>query len=137
MMDNTAPDINTTIGSLVAEWRAKPFAWGATDCCQFARAAAWSLHRIVVDAPPYISEREAVRVLRRLGGYQGLMRAHGLQPREIINARRGDFVIFDHEGPGLFEQGIALVTGTHAHAPTASGLVSLERAAWAECWGVA
>jgi hypothetical protein len=126
------------IADLVAEWRGRPFDWGTSDCCQFARAAAWKLHGIAVDAPNYISERDAVRVLRRIGGYERLLASAGLvRRRAIIAATVGDFAIFRHEGPGLFDQGIALVTGTHAHAPTHTGLIAIPRAQWVECWGVA
>ena len=126
------------IATLLAGWRGRAFAWGTADCCQFAREAAWHLHGIVVDAPAYISERDAARTLRRLGGYEALMASTGLQRRRaLIAARVGDFVTFRHEGPGLFDRGIALVTGTQAHAPTAVGLLSIGRAQWLECWGVA
>lgn len=138
----TAKPLNATqldqcLAALVAEWSARPFIWGVTDCCQFARAAAWRLHTIVVDAPAYISERDALRVFKRLGGYASILRGAGLQQRPLEAARRGDFVLYAHEGPGLFTQGLALVTGTHAHAPTRLGLVALSRRAWVECWGVA
>ncbi len=136
------PPLNATtldrdLCALVGEWSARPFQWGATDCCQFARAAAWQIHRVVVDTPAYISEREAARVLARLGGYAGALRQAGFAPREPAAARRGDFVLFAHQGPGLFEQGLGVVTGTHAHAPTRIGLLAIERGAWVQCWGPA
>jgi hypothetical protein len=131
------PNLDQTLAALLADWRQRPFAWGTADCCQFAREAAWRIHGKAVDAPTYVSERDAVRTLRRLGGYAGLLVAAGLQRRRaIIAARRGDFVIFHHEGPGLFDQGIALVTGVQAHAPTAVGIMSIPRTQWVECWGV-
>jgi hypothetical protein len=132
----TPVDMDAEISALLGRWRNRPFVWGTSDCCQFAREAAWSLHGLAVDAPAYVSERDAVRALRALGGYVGLMRVAALQQRPLTAARRGDFVIFAHEGPGLFDQGIALVTGIQAHAPTATGLVSLDRSSWVECWGV-
>lgn len=135
--DRTTEALDQTIADLVVDWSARPFAWGTADCCQFAREAAWRLHGLAVDAPAYVSERDAVRALRRLGGYTGLMIGAGLQRRRaLIAARRGDFVIFSHEGPGLFDQGIALVTGELAHAPTAVGLLGIPRRQWVECWGV-
>lgn len=130
-------DLDAGISELINEWSARPFSWGVTDCCQFARAAAWRLHGIAFDAPAYISERDAVRALRRLGGYPGLLVQAGLQRRRaLMAARRGDFVVFAHEGPGLFDQGIALVTGVTAHAPTLLGLSAIERPQWVEAWGV-
>ena len=132
-----ATTLDQQLSALVAEWSARPFQWGTTDCCQFARAAAWSIHGVVVDAPVYISEREAARVLARMGGYAGMLRLAGMHGRAPSAARRGDFVIFEHSGPGLFKHGLAVVTGTHAHAPTRIGLLAIERSAWVECWGPA
>jgi hypothetical protein len=131
----TATHLDRHISALLNEWSARPFVWGVTDCCQFARAAAWRIHAIVVDTPAYISERDAVRTLARLGGLRGALRGAGLQPRPLASARRGDFVLFRHDGAGLFGEGLALVTGTHAHAPTRLGLIALDRSAWLECWG--
>jgi hypothetical protein len=123
---------------LVGEWAARPFAWGTTDCCQFARAAAMALHGIVVNPPAYNSEREALRTIRALGGYTGLLQSAGLVQRATLaSARRGDFVTFDHLAPGLFTEGLALVTGVEAHATTRIGLISISRRKWVQCWGVA
>jgi len=132
-----ATTLDQTLCALVAEWSARPFQWGITDCCQFARAAAWRVHGVVVDSPNYISEREARRVLDGLGGYAGLVRGAGFTTRPLAAAARGDFVVFEHKGPGLFAHGLAVVTGTHAHAPTRLGLVAIERAAWLACYGPA
>lgn len=125
------------ISGLINEWSARPFCWGATDCCQFARAAAWQIHGVVVDAPAYTTEREARRTLDRLGGYAGLLRGAGMRARPLSAARRGDFVVYEHKGPGLFMHGLALVTGLQAHAPTRLGLLALERSVWLACWGPA
>lgn len=131
-------DLDQRLGALISEWSDRPFEWGISDCCQFARSAAWVLHGIAVDAPPYISERDAARALERMGGYEGLLTGAGLQRRRaLLAARRGDFVIFQHDGPGLFPRGLALVTGTHAHAPTERGLISLPKTVWVDAWGAA
>jgi hypothetical protein len=123
------------MAALLAEWGARPFAWGTTDCCQFARAAAWQIHRVAVDAPAYNSERGARRVLDGMGGYAGLMHRAGFHARPLAAARRGDFVVVEHKGPGLFLHGLGLVTGLQAHAPTRLGLLALDRTVWLECWG--
>jgi hypothetical protein len=133
----TTTQLDATISALVSEWSARPFVWGVTDCCQFARACAQRVHGIEMDPPEYTGEREALRTLRRMGGFAGLLGSAGLQPRPVAQARRGDFVLFNHPGPGLFQSGLAMVTGTHAHAPTRIGLIAIERRAWLECWGVA
>ena len=136
-MPLNATTLDRDLSALVAEWSARPFQWGITDCCQFARAAAWQIHGIAVDSPHYISERDAARVLARLGGYAGLLRAAGLHGRAPSAARRGDFIVFEHNAPGLFKHGLGVVTGTHAHAPTRIGLLAIERSAWVQCWGPA
>jgi hypothetical protein len=130
-----ATTLDRDLSALVAEWSARHFQWGVTDCCQFARAAAWRIHGVAVDSPPYISERDAARVLARLGGYAGLLRGAGFTGRAPSAARRGDFVIFEHNAPGLFKTGMGVVTGSHAHAPTRIGLLAIDRGAWVECWG--
>jgi hypothetical protein len=130
--------IDQKMSDLVAEWQGRAFQWGVSDCCQFARAAAWQLHGIVVDSPAYISERDALRAWRAKGGYHGLFRAAGLvQRRAHLAARRGDCVLVDVADRALFPQGLALVTGPAAHMPGAHGLVSVPRSAWREVWGVA
>lgn len=130
-----ATNLDQTLAALVAEWSVRSFQWGITDCCQFARAAAWRVHGVVVDSPHYISEREARRVLDGLGGYAGLVRSAGFTEHRLAAAARGDFVLYEHKGPGLFAHGLAVVTGTHAHAPTHTGLVAIDRSAWLGCWG--
>jgi len=137
----TADDLDARLAALLAEWAARPFVWGQTDCCQFARAAAWRLHGLVIDSPAYINERHALRVFREMGGFPGLLKSAGLRPRRhTMAARRGDFAIvrqpFDNPGrPGLWPQGIALVTGLQAHQPGALGLVAVPRVAWLDVWG--
>lgn len=129
--------LDTALAALVGQWQALPFAWGTVDCCQFAKAAAWQLHGMVIDAPTYVGERDALRTLRALGGYTGLLAAARLLQRPLPQARRGDFVLFAHAGPGLFGQGLGVVTGLHAQAPGATGLVQVRRQNWLQCWGVA
>lgn len=140
-MDQT--DLDQRLAALLAEWSERAFQWGVTDCCQFARAAAWRLHGLAVDAPSYISEREAVRTLCAMGGFSGLLKLAGLQRRaSLLSARRGDLVLVSMLLPdgsqraGLFPQGLALVTGVVAHMPGPVGLESVARSAWVEAWGV-
>ena len=135
-------DMDARLQALLADWSARPFAWGQTDCCQFARAAAWALHGLAVDSPAYINARDALRALAALGGLAGLLRSAGLQPRErAAEARRGDIVTVglpfasgESGGGELFPLGLAVVTGQAAHMPGALGLVTVPRSAWVQAW---
>lgn len=132
---HTQTNLDLTMAALLADWFARPFAWGVVDCCQFARAAAQALHGVHVDAPTYTTERGALRTVRGMGGFAGILQKAGMVPRSLPAARRGDFVLT--RSAGLFDRGLALVTGQYAHAPSVSGLMSVSRADWLECWGVA
>jgi len=130
----TALDIQ--LAALVNQWRVRPFQWGVTDCCQFARAAALMLHGVATPSPLYGTEREAFRAVAALGGYPGILKAAGFVRRPVQAARRGDFVVVLHAA-GLFEAGLAVVTGAQAHTTTRVGLLAVPRSVWQECWGVA
>lgn len=119
--------------ALIADWQTRPFSWGVTDCCQFAKAAAWALHTVPVDHATYATERQAVCVLAALGGYRGLLsRTH--RPIPPGTAQRGDMAIVVGKAP--FNEAMAVVTGTHAHTTGPTGLVAVPRAKWLECWRV-
>lgn len=132
-----ADHLDATLGALLADWQRRPFAWGTADCGAFAREAGWRLHGLVVDVPAYIGERDALRTLQRLGGWAGVLRAAGLQPREpVASAQRGDFVLWRCGDAGsVFGEGLALVTGVDAAAPGPVGLVSVSRGWWSSAWG--
>jgi len=119
--------------TLVANWSARPFCWGVTDCCQLAKHAVLTLHGVQVDHPPYSTEREALRVLQSFGGYRGQL---ALTHRQVPNsaAQRGDIAIVSGQAP--FGEALAVVTATHAHTTGPTGLVAVPRAQWVECWRV-
>lgn len=129
-------NIDTALQALVADWSARPFVWGAADCCHLARDAVQRLHGLVVDLPSYTSERAAARALRRLGGYGAALAAAGLVPGPAAAARRGDLVVVQHGLPGAFREALAVCTGTHAHTTGTEGLVAVPRDQWAAAWGV-
>jgi hypothetical protein len=131
-----ATHLDQRLAAFVAAWQSRTFAWGQSDCCQFAREAAQALHGLILQSPAYASERGAYRALRRFGGLTGLFQRHGLHERPLRAARRGDFIVYQSAAGGLFAHGVALVTGPQAHAPSSSGLVCIDRAAWLQCWGV-
>lgn len=132
-----ATDLDQRISQLLAEWAERPFAWGQTDCCQFARAAFLKIHGVDLIPPAYTTEKQALRALKALGGYAGLLSSNKLQQRPILAARRGDFLIIAHKAAGFFDAGLAVCTGLQAHSTTKRGLIEVGREHWQECWGVA
>jgi hypothetical protein len=44
--------------------------------------------------------------------------------------------LYRNDAPGLFGEGLALVTGLGAHAPTDRGLIEIKRPEWLQVWGV-
>lgn len=132
----SATNLDTQIAALVNQWRTRPFQWGVSDCCQFARAAALMLHGVATPSPTYANERDAFRAVAAMGGFPGILKAAGFVQRPVGSARRGDFVVVAHAA-GLFDAGLALVTGQFAHTTTRVGLLAVPRMAWQQCWGVA
>jgi hypothetical protein len=129
--------IDERLCELWQAWRDKPFQWGTADCTVFARDAAWRLHGLVVDVPPYVSEREAARLLAdHFGCWQGALRRAGfeLQGSLAAMARRGDLVVYDSERPGLFSTGLAVVFGDKAYCPSEAGLAAVPRSQWLQVW---
>lgn len=130
-----ALDIDTALQALVADWHARPFAWGRADCCQLAREAVLRLHGLVVPLPTYHSEPGAARALRRLGGYTAALVAAGLVQRPAAAARRGDVVLVRQADAAGGRRGLAVCTGTHAHTTGPVGLVAVPRERWLSAWG--
>lgn len=125
--------IDQQLESLLQDWQRRPFQLGTTDCCQFARAAAWALHTVLVDHDPYSTDRQAMRVLGALGGYRGLL-ACTHRPVATGAAQRGDIVIIPGKAP--YKEALAVVTGIKAHTTGPYGLVEVPRNQWIECWRV-
>lgn len=130
--------IDQALYSLFADWHRRPFAWGTTDCCQWAATAVQRLHgRTPPATPPYCTQRAALRVVRSLGGYEGMLRAVGMVPVPVQTARRGDVAIVRaSKSDALFGGTLAVVTGVQAHTTGPCGLVSIKRCNWLAVWGV-
>lgn len=116
----------------LAARRAQPFAWGVQDCCLFVADAVREIHAIdpAEGLRGYRSERGAARILRRLGGIEGVAAScfGGACPPAL--AQVGDVVLVHTGG----RDSLALCAGAHWLAPGPSGLVagpmSEARAAW-------
>lgn len=132
-----AQTIDERLCELWAAWRDKPFQWGSADCSTFARDAAWRLHGLVVDVPPYVNERDAVRLLAdHFGSWVRALRRAGFEFQGSLPAmaRRGDLVVYSSEAPGLFSTGLAVVFGDKAYCPSAAGLAPVPQAQWLQVW---
>lgn len=87
-----------------------PFAWGSTDCMQFASGIVQRLTGVDYAAkhPKYSTEREAIRMLAAAGGMRAFVEAElGPMRRDLPNCADGDIVLtaFAPQGQAL---GVAL-----------------------------
>jgi hypothetical protein len=112
------PDWPTRLDAHVHAHRARPFTWGPQDCVSFAAGAVAAITGQPVQAPAWQGRRAAVRLLRQMGGVQGVAaRTLGaLQP--AASARRGDVVLLQQDGRHL----LAVCLGHLWVAPGAQGL---------------
>lgn len=116
------PGADDRLRALLADRRARPFAWGVHDCCLFAADAIEALLCIDPAAPlrsTYATERQARRVLGSMGGLQGVAtRVLGAPLRAPLLACTGDV--------GLVRDGarelLGVCTGEHWTVPAARGL---------------
>jgi hypothetical protein len=126
---------------LVARRAATPFAWGVHDCAMWAFDAV----RAVTGRDPapdlrgaYATARQAMRLLQRMGGLQGLATARLGPPRALQGAPCGAVVLLAQqacEGPahqcgafGVVWRGLVLAQG-------AQSLVVVPPGAVQHCWG--
>jgi hypothetical protein len=120
------------IEALLSKWKDQPFEYGSFDCCQFAADAVRSLHGLEVKITPYKTEREAIRVLRDMGGLIDALGNAGLSEQPY--PMRGDVILVKH--PGVFQNALAIFTGLGAHMPTNLGLWTIPKEDWVSVWGV-
>lgn len=98
--------------------RLQPFGWGALDCCTFAAGAVQAITGRAVPLPAWSGRRDAVDVLRRLGGLRAAtcQRLGDMQPAAV--ARRGDVLLLQQQGRDL----LAVCMGHAWAAPGRNGL---------------
>jgi hypothetical protein len=80
--------------AFVAQRRCTIFAWGMQDCCQFARRAIEAMTGAdpLPEVQAYSTAREAIRMLRDLGGIEALPDRAGFGEVRLTMAGRGDIV---------------------------------------------
>lgn len=108
----------------------QPFLWGITDCGSLARGALDVMYGgSVIDAWPYHTKREALRVHAETGGVEAVLRAHGAYDIGIMFAQQGDFVIErEPDANGLPSCGIVVARMLLCSSPEVGvGFIDLER----------
>lgn len=126
--------IDQKIADLLSAHEKTPFQWGQFDCCQWALMASRYLNGVELPFPAYRgNERAAVRLFRRLGGYDGALAYLGATELASPSlASRGDVVLVDM--PGMFGGAMAICTGAVAHGAGKSGLVPVPISKWIKAW---
>lgn len=133
-MADRLPDWPERLQALIDARRRDPFTWGVHDCCQFALGAIAAVTGRHVPVRPYASERGAVRVLSRMGGFDGAVKQAGGVPIPPGLAQRGDLVLVPQEG--LFGSALAVCLGSAAFAAGVQGFASVPRAQWLAAWRI-
>lgn len=130
------PDWPQRLGALVAQRLPVPFAWGPNDCAAWVADAVAAQHgrdTLAALRGPRRGWRQALRQLRRIGGYPAALARAGLLPVPPALAQRGDVVQLDHTGP---RGTLALCMGADALAPAAHGLAAAAMARAVAAWRV-
>ncbi len=123
-------DIDLQIERIIEDSRNRRFAWGRFDCAIFAANAMKMLHGVDIKLPVYANQRDALRALKQLGGWESALRQAGFVEKQ--SADRGDVVITDgYNWPCL---GVAL--GIHAASPATIGVRYSHCKDWASVWGL-
>ena len=130
-------DWQSRLDAAIREARARPFEWGRHDCALFAAGCVAAL----TGADPasdlrgrYTTETGAARVIKRLGGLEGIGDAR-LGPRvPVLCAQVGDVGLIEQDGRDM----AAVCAGQHwLAAALEGGLAVLPLAAARVVWRVA
>lgn len=112
--------------ALLERKRFREFEWGEHDCCIFAAAAVAAVSGQQISLPgPYMSARQALRVVRALGGLPSAVTAAlGSELVPASHAQRGDIVLLRQ--PRSFDgHALAVCFGEFAYAPGEDCLVAI------------
>lgn len=116
----------------------QPFLLGKLDCCQFARHCVVEISQDdIPEIPHYHSLREALSVLKELGGIEGVAEhlAHK-QAKSACQAKRGDLLMIKSDDVAFDCKALAICVGNVAMAMGENGPVIVERDQWLKCWEV-
>ena len=116
--------------ALLERKRFEGFEWGEHDCCTWAASAVAAVSGQQISFPgPYTSARQALRVVRALGGLPAAVTAAlGSEPMPASHAQRGDIVLLRQ--PRSFDgHALAVCFGEFAYAPGEDCLVAIRMTA--------
>jgi hypothetical protein len=127
------PDWEQRLAALANSWRNKPYAYGVTDCGQFALAG--------IAAVTGVALLDDIVWPRGWLGVAKVMIANGwkdveatmddILPRgEVIDSRRGDVVSYEGNG----ELHLAVRFGDYSLTPGTTGLELIPSARWINTW---
>ena len=123
------------LNQIILDWRHRPFVWGASDCCQFVIDASARLTGNSPAIEKYKSEREALRVIKKLGGYGEILKSCGYRLLDSpLLAQRGDVVSWISKTDKNFSSGLGVCGGEHVFAMGKDGLVFIEQGRWLQAW---
>jgi hypothetical protein len=122
------------LAAVVSERMTAPFEWGRNDCCLFAAdcVKAMTGRDPAADARGYTDEREAARIIKKLGGLGAIAatRAGGPEIAPML-ARIGD-VVYGTLGRDC----LGICTGETWHAPGEHGLLAAPMSTVKRAWRV-
>lgn len=120
--------------ALVSDRSCAPFSWGQNDCCLFAADARLAItgDDPAADERGYTTEREAARLLKKLGGVRGIGAARfGVEIVPAL-AQVGDIAVVETGG----RESLAVCGGDHWMAPGAEGIERLPLSSALIAWRV-
>lgn len=121
--------------ALANEWRAKPYAYGVTDCWQFLLAAVHAQTGAVL-MPGIVWPTKLIPVVRIMlaNGWESVEDATDdlLPPMPLAESRLGDVVSFEQGG----EYHMAVRFAELALTPGLSGLATVDPSTWRRAWKV-
>lgn len=125
-------DWQSRLQACLAERRLRPFEWGANDCCLFVCDAVLAMtgHDPASDVRGYSTEREAARIVKRLGGMRAIAATRfGAEVLPTL-AQVGDVALVDVDD----RLSLALCGGGHWIAPGPARLETLPADAALSAW---
>lgn len=108
-------DWQSRLQACLAERRLRAFEWGSHDCCLFVCDAVLAMtgHDPASDVRGYTTERQAMRIVRELGGMRAIASSRFGEAVPVLAAQVGDVGLLDLDG----RQSLALCGGGHWMAP--------------------